>query len=49
MIVWTVGDCGITCPLQRGQWLPHPAPEPEARTKAPHSTTATFHASTPHA
>ena len=23
---------GITSPLQVGQWLPHPAPEPEART-----------------
>ena len=44
--VWTEGDGGITSPLQRGQWLPHPAPAPVARTRAPQSTTATFHAST---
>jgi hypothetical protein len=43
------GATGTTSPLQSGQWLPHPAPDPLARTYAPHSTTSTFHASTPHA
>jgi len=28
----TLGDCGSTSPLQSGQWLPHPAPAPLART-----------------
>ena len=39
----------MTTPLQVGQLLPQPAPEPEARTYAPHSTTITFQASTAHA
>jgi len=26
---------GMIWPLQDGQWLPHPAPEPVARTTAP--------------
>ena len=30
---------GKIWPLQRGQWLPHPAPDPEARTNAPHTIT----------
>ena len=32
---------GITWPLHKGQWLPHPAPAPVARTYAPHRMTAT--------
>ena len=37
---------GMTTPLQRGQWRPHPAPAPDARTNAPHSTTPTLYART---
>ena len=33
------GARGTTTPLHSGQWLPHPAPEPVARTNAPHRTT----------
>jgi hypothetical protein len=32
----------MTSPLQSGQWLPHPAPDPVARTNAPHAMTARF-------
>ena len=32
MIVATPGSRGSTSPLQNGQWLPQPAPEPLART-----------------
>ena len=39
------GERGTTSPLQNGQWLPHPAPEPLARTNAPHRMTARFAAS----
>ncbi len=42
MRVFRVGPAGVMTPLQRGQWLPHPAPEPEARTNAPQITTATL-------
>ncbi len=41
-IVSRAGARGTTSPLQRGQWAPQPAPEPVARTKAPHRMTATF-------
>jgi len=34
---WT--DVGRISPLHRGQWLPQPAPDPVARTKAPHRIT----------
>ena len=34
-----LGERGITSPLQVGQWLPHPAPEPLARTYAPQRMT----------
>ena len=40
--VATAGARGTISPLQSGQWAPQPAPEPEARTKAPHRITATF-------
>lgn len=43
------GAAGTTSPLQSGQWLPHPAPDPLALTYAPHSTTSMFQASTPQA
>src|SRR5262249_50271179 len=42
--VWPVA--GMITPLQRGQWLPHPAPEPVARTYAPHRITKTLYAAT---
>ncbi len=42
IIVSRAGARGTTSPLQRGQWAPQPAPEPVARTKAPHRMTATF-------
>src|SRR6476646_1496279 len=38
--VWRLGDLGTIWPLQRGQWLPQPAPEPLARTYAPQRMTA---------
>lgn len=41
-MVWMAGAAGTTSPLHSGQWLPHPAPDPLARTYAPHSTTSTF-------
>src|SRR5580658_10280223 len=40
---------GITSPLQSGQWLPQPAPEPLARTNTPHSPPRTLQPSTPQA
>ncbi len=40
MIVSIRGARGTTSPLQSGQWLPHPAPDPVARTTAPHRMTA---------
>ena len=39
MIVASAGSRGTTSPLQRGQWLPQPAPEPVARTYAPQRIT----------
>ncbi len=49
MTVSMRGATGTTSPLHNGQWLPHPAPDPLARTKAPHRTTKRFQASTPQA
>jgi len=40
MRVAVVGARGTTAPLHSGQWLPQPAPEPEARTYAPHRITS---------
>ena len=40
------GERGTTSPLQSGQCAPQPAPEPVARTKAPHRITARFQART---
>jgi len=40
MMVSTRGACCITVPLQSGQWLPQPAPEPVARTSVPQRMTA---------
>ena len=40
------GARGSTSPLQSGQWAPQPAPEPVARTNAPHRITSTFQPST---
>ena len=40
MMVAALGECCVTVPLHSGQCLPHPAPEPVARTNAPHNTTA---------
>lgn len=39
-----VGEGGITSPLQVGQWAPQPAPDPVARTTAPHKMTRMFQA-----
>ena len=39
MIVEALGECCVTVPLHSGQWFPQPAPEPVARTNAPHNTT----------
>src|SRR5512144_1276159 len=39
----TPGARGTTSPLHSGQWAPQPAPEPEARTNAPHRITTRFH------
>src|SRR5690606_33122941 len=39
MSVSRVGSSGTTVPLQSGQWLPQPAPEPVRRTTAPCRTT----------
>src|SRR5262249_58532159 len=38
--VSSAGARGTSSPLHAGQWAPQPAPEPVARTKAPHTTTA---------
>jgi hypothetical protein len=43
------GAAGTTTPLQSGQLLPHPSPDFEARTKAPHKITRTLKARTNHA
>ncbi len=45
-VLWPIA-CGTISPLQVGQWLPQPAPEPVARTSAPHRMTATTNASVP--
>ena len=42
IIVASAGARGSTSPLQSGQCAPQPAPEPVARTKAPHRMTAMF-------
>src|SRR5260370_41238712 len=49
MMVASRGARGRTSPLHNGQCSPQPAPDPVALTKAPHSTTATWTASTNHA
>ncbi len=49
MIVLSVGAVGMTSPLHSGQWSPQPAPEPDARTNAPQSTTKTVYPRTPQA
>lgn len=49
MIVCKPAARGTTSPLHSGQWLPQPAPDPLARTYAPHKTTSRFQPSTPHA
>ena len=49
IILWSEGETSIAEPSQSGQWLPQPAPEPVARTKAPHKMTATLYQSTNHA
>src|SRR5271163_2610396 len=40
------GEVGMTSPLQSGQWLPQPAPEPVARTTAPQRMTTMFQPTT---
>src|SRR5262249_41383317 len=45
--VWAA--LGRIAPLHRGQWLPHPAPDPLARTYAPQRITATLYATMNHA
>src|ERR1019366_6564036 len=47
--VFKLGERGSTSPLHSGQCLPHPAPAPVARTRAPHRTTATLYPNTLHA
>jgi len=42
MIVSIFGARGTITPLHSGQWLPHPAPEPVARTIDPQRMTTTF-------
>src|SRR5262245_14168294 len=49
MSVASAGARGTISPLQSGQCAPHPAPEPDARTYAPHRMTATFQPSVSHA
>lgn len=49
MMVFKLGESGTISPLQSGQCLPQPAPDPVARTKAPHKTTAMLKARTVHA
>ena len=49
MTVSTRGDSGTTCPLHSGQWFPQPAPDPVARTKAPHRMTRMLYPTTNHA
>lgn len=44
-----LGSGGKTSPLQSGQWLPQPAPDPVARTTAPQRMTATLMARAAHA
>jgi len=44
--VSTCGARGTTAPLHNGQWFPHPAPDPVARTNAPHKTTSRVNMST---
>ena len=44
--VATCSAWGTTWPLHSGQWLPQPAPEPVARTNAPHSAVITFQINT---
>jgi hypothetical protein len=46
MIVAMAGARGTTLPLQSGQCSPHPAPDPVARTNAPHALAATLYATT---
>ena len=41
IMVFSAGAVGIASPLHSGQWSPHPAPAPDARTNAPQSTTST--------
>jgi hypothetical protein len=43
MMVLAPGATGTITPLQDGQWLPHPAPDPVARTTAPQMITTTGH------
>ncbi len=44
--VSSAGARGTTSPLHAGQCSPHPAPEPVARTNAPHALAATLYART---
>ena len=46
VVVSISGARGITSPLQSGQWLPHPAPAPVARTNAPQRITRRRYPST---
>src|SRR5689334_21740035 len=46
IMVSICGAKGITSPLHVGQCAPHPAPDPVARTNAPHRITNTFQART---
>src|SRR5690606_21079258 len=49
IVVSRLGFSGTTVPLQVGQWLPQPAPEPEIRTNAPCRITTTLRDSVTHA
>ena len=42
MAVAFAAICGSISPLHNGQWPPQPAPEPVARTSAPHRITTTL-------
>ena len=49
IMVLMVGARGTTSPLQSGQWLPHPSPEPVARTMVPARIVTMCHTNVAHA
>ena len=49
IMVLMVGARGTTSPLQSGQWLPQPSPEPVARTTVPARIVTMCHTNVAHA